>query len=190
MRAEGLSILVLVLHFASTFYMVGLVWFVQRVHYPLFAGVGSQQFPAYERAHVTRTNPVVGPAMLMEAATALALVVLPMPTSSGSRPRCSRFRATATCRRDSRPPHIDASSPRTGSARPHGRCAACSCSGWSQARGLEPRREVQEGFVRQVPGWRKFVHHVHDTTDGFRLPPDETQPQRASSRGDADISLW
>jgi hypothetical protein len=79
MRAEGLSILVLVLHFASTFYMVGLVWFVQRVHYPLFAGVGSQQFPAYERAHVTRTNPVVGPAMLMEAATALALVVLPMP---------------------------------------------------------------------------------------------------------------
>jgi hypothetical protein len=36
------SLLVLVLHFASTFYMVGLVWFVQRVHYPLFAGFGVQ----------------------------------------------------------------------------------------------------------------------------------------------------
>jgi hypothetical protein len=78
MRAEGLSTLVLALHFASTFYMVGLVWFVQRVHYPLFAGVGSQQFPAYESAHVLRTNPVVGPAMLIEAATALVLVALPM----------------------------------------------------------------------------------------------------------------
>lgn len=79
MTAETLSLLVLVLHFAATFYMVGLVWFVQRVHYPLFAGVGSQQFPAYERAHTSRTNPVVGPPMLIEAVTALALLALPMP---------------------------------------------------------------------------------------------------------------
>jgi hypothetical protein len=79
MTAATLSLLVLVLHFAATFYMVGLVWFVRRVHYPLFAGVGSQQFPAYERAHVSRINPVVGPPMLIEAATALALVALPMP---------------------------------------------------------------------------------------------------------------
>jgi hypothetical protein len=79
MTADTLSLLVLVLHFAATFYMVGLVWFVQRVHYPLFAAVGSQHFPAYERAHVSRTSPVVGPAMLIEAVTALALVALPTP---------------------------------------------------------------------------------------------------------------
>jgi hypothetical protein len=79
MTTETLSRLVLALHLAATFYMLGLVWFVQRVHYPLFAGVGSQQFPAYERAHLSRTNPVVGPPMLIEAATALALVALPLP---------------------------------------------------------------------------------------------------------------
>jgi len=79
MTAETLSLLVLLLHFAATFYMVGLVWFVQRVHYPLYAGVGAQQFPAYERAHVSRTNPVVGPPMLIEAVTALGLFALPMP---------------------------------------------------------------------------------------------------------------
>ena len=82
MTGEMLSLLVLLLHFAATFYMVGLVWFVQRVHYPLYAGVGSQQFPAYERAHVSRTTPVVGPPMLIESATALALVALPMPNAS------------------------------------------------------------------------------------------------------------
>ena len=77
--ADALSDLILLLNFASTFYMVGLVWFVQRVHYPLFASVGSQQFPDYQHAHTSSTGTVVGPLMLIEAATALALIALPPP---------------------------------------------------------------------------------------------------------------
>ncbi len=30
----------------------------------------------------------------------------------------------------------------------------------------------QEGFIRQLLGWREFVHHVHVATDGFRNVPD------------------
>ncbi|MGC8548373.1 MAG: hypothetical protein ACP5M4_01625 [Acidobacteriaceae bacterium] len=60
---------------AATLVMAGVIWFVQVVHYPLFARVGSSEFAAYEAEHTTRTGWVVGPPMLVEIATAtLALV--------------------------------------------------------------------------------------------------------------------
>jgi hypothetical protein len=60
--------LLCVLHAVPTLAMAGLIWFVQVVHYPLFAAVGEQQFPAYERQHCRRTGWVVMPLMLAELA--------------------------------------------------------------------------------------------------------------------------
>jgi hypothetical protein len=57
---------VLILHAAVTFYMVGVIWFVQLVHYPLFHRVGEDGFIAYERSHMQRTGWVVAGPMLME----------------------------------------------------------------------------------------------------------------------------
>lgn len=54
--------------------MVGLIWFVQTVHYPLFRRVGSAQFRDYHNDHTSRIPWVVGPAMLVEGITATALV--------------------------------------------------------------------------------------------------------------------
>jgi hypothetical protein len=67
--------LVLDLHAASTLAMCGLIWFVQVVHYPLFAGVDGGDFAKYEARHQARTTLVVGPLMLVEAATAAIIVV-------------------------------------------------------------------------------------------------------------------
>ncbi|MGD1914810.1 MAG: hypothetical protein ACFCBV_01300 [Phycisphaerales bacterium] len=67
---------VALIHAAATWFMVGLIWFVQVVHYPLFARVGGDGWPAYSTSHQARTTMVVGPVMLAEFATAAALLVL------------------------------------------------------------------------------------------------------------------
>lgn len=54
------------LHALPTLFMCGLIWFVQVVHYPLFAAVGDAQFVAYERAHCRRVTFVVLPPMVAE----------------------------------------------------------------------------------------------------------------------------
>lgn len=66
--------IVLLVHVAFTLALVGLIWFVQIVHYPLFSRVGSSAFPGYHQGHMRRTTWVVVPLMLSELATALWLV--------------------------------------------------------------------------------------------------------------------
>ena len=55
--------------------MCGVIWFVQLVHYPLFAAVGVNGFAEYEAAHTMRTTWVVMPPMLVELVTAVGLVL-------------------------------------------------------------------------------------------------------------------
>jgi hypothetical protein len=57
--------------------MVGLIWFVQLVHYPLFGSVGADHFADYERQHMRRTGWAVGLFMPAEAVTGVWLVVTP-----------------------------------------------------------------------------------------------------------------
>jgi hypothetical protein len=62
---------VLLAHVAATLFMVGVIWFVQVVHYPLFSRVGPEKFSLYSEAHSRPTTYVVGPPMLVEAAALL-----------------------------------------------------------------------------------------------------------------------
>lgn len=66
---------VLLIHAAATAVMLGVILIVQVVHYPLFEHVGAAGWAAYHRAHVRRITWVVFPAMVLELATAAALVL-------------------------------------------------------------------------------------------------------------------
>ncbi len=63
----------LLVHCASTLFMLGVIWFVQIVHYPLFQHVGDSGFVGYERQHTRRTGWVVALPMVAELASAVVL---------------------------------------------------------------------------------------------------------------------
>lgn len=60
---------------ATTLPLVGLIWMVQVVAYPLFARAGTDAFPAYHAAHSSLITLVVGPLMVGELLFAGAFVV-------------------------------------------------------------------------------------------------------------------
>lgn len=66
------------LHALSTLMMAGVIWFVQIVHYPMFALLNGPGFTQYAEVHQKRATVVVAPLMLIEAATATWLVVMPV----------------------------------------------------------------------------------------------------------------
>jgi hypothetical protein len=70
---------ILLLHVAATGMMIGVIWFVQIVHYPMFSLVGRAGFAAYEAAHSRLTTVVVAPPMLVELATGAYLALRPPP---------------------------------------------------------------------------------------------------------------
>jgi hypothetical protein len=65
------------LHAIATWFMTGLIWFVQVVHYPLMGHLGRAEAAGYAASHQRRVSVVVGPVMLLEAITALVLLADP-----------------------------------------------------------------------------------------------------------------
>ena len=56
--------------------MAGIIWYVQLVHYPLFAEVGADAWFTYHADHERRTVWVVAPLMVVELGSAAAIVVI------------------------------------------------------------------------------------------------------------------
>jgi hypothetical protein len=80
--AENTVQIVWLLHVAATLFLVGLIWVVQVVHYPLFANVGAEQFREYERQHTRLITWLVAPSMFLEVSTLLIILLVRPPTFS------------------------------------------------------------------------------------------------------------
>jgi len=65
--------LILGIHAFTTFFMAGLCWFVQIVHYPLFHEINLEDFPLYEKKNAA-TAYITVPVMVLELATGLYLL--------------------------------------------------------------------------------------------------------------------
>ena len=70
-----MSEIALLANTAGTIFMVGLIWFVQRVHYPLLAQVDVDQQISVGAEHQRRTAQVVGLPMAVEGVSTLILLV-------------------------------------------------------------------------------------------------------------------
>lgn len=68
------SIHILIANFAATFFLIGLIWMVQVVHYPLFDDVGEPNYVRYQQRHQNNISFIVGPIMLIELATAILMI--------------------------------------------------------------------------------------------------------------------
>lgn len=58
--------------------MTGIIWFVQLVQYPSFAEVDPRSFHAFHARHSATISVIVGPLMILEAISAVALLWNPL----------------------------------------------------------------------------------------------------------------
>lgn len=64
---------ILLINTLSSFFMAGLIWFVQLVHYPSFHFLDEDNFTKFHAHHSLKTGFVVKPVMSLELATSGAL---------------------------------------------------------------------------------------------------------------------
>ncbi len=66
--------IVFLINLACTWFMVGLIWIIQIVHYPLFSNVGSEDFITFHGSHKILISPLVGTVMIFELVSSVILI--------------------------------------------------------------------------------------------------------------------
>jgi len=66
----------LIIHLTSSLFMVGLIWTIHTVHYPLFAHVGESTYVAFQSEHVNRIGKLLFLPWLTEGLTLVGILLL------------------------------------------------------------------------------------------------------------------
>lgn len=75
--SEQLLNLGIKIHLLTCYFMTGLIWVVQLVHYPSFRWVDQTKFIEFCLFHQKRITPIVLPVMLLELASAVIIAFSP-----------------------------------------------------------------------------------------------------------------
>jgi len=68
-----MPLIAFLIHAAVTLALVGLIWTIQWIHYPLFIWTDQREFQRFAAAHARRTGHLVLPLMLVELITGVWL---------------------------------------------------------------------------------------------------------------------
>jgi hypothetical protein len=71
--------MILILNLFSSFFLCGLIWTIQLVHYPMFHYIDKTGFTSYIAFHGFRISWIVIPVMITELVTSFALVLISAP---------------------------------------------------------------------------------------------------------------
>ncbi len=72
-------LLLLLANLVLSSFLTGLIWFVQVVHYPIFAKVPGSHFIAFQTTHMHTTGQVVAVPMLVELLLSVLLAFVKLP---------------------------------------------------------------------------------------------------------------
>jgi hypothetical protein len=75
----NVGLVALLIQTAAVWYMVGFIWVMQVLHYPLFDRVGRDAFPRYETDHNRLFGLLVGPGVAVTLITIVALLITRPP---------------------------------------------------------------------------------------------------------------
>jgi hypothetical protein len=62
-----------VTHIFTCFFMTGLIWLIQIVHYPSYRFIWKDQFDLFQKFHTTKITFIVAPVMILELASGCLL---------------------------------------------------------------------------------------------------------------------
>ena len=80
---EQIFLIAVIFNLVVSSFMVGLIWLIQLVSYPLFSYVNVGDFQKYHSRHVKKITPIVALAMTLEASIALILLIITPSDSVG-----------------------------------------------------------------------------------------------------------
>ena len=80
---EQIFLIAVIFNLVVSSFMVGLIWLIQLVSYPLFSYVNVGDFQKYNSRHVKKITPIVALAMTLEASIALILLIFTPSDSVG-----------------------------------------------------------------------------------------------------------